>query len=279
MAGYMYLGSQRVCPAVLMGGSEEFIFPANVEGNDYKGIAEVEFKLPDEAETITDSSVLTNAFGYTAGGSKWLSSVDLNKLKSITGTSAFNTAFARCTNLKTFSASELETINSTSCFQSAFYNDSKLKTVNFEKLKTLNGKSVFSQAFGYCSDLDTVNFGKLETIGEEGTNNSQYFYRAFRNCTSLREVRFNSLSKVYPLVSFGQAFMSCTNLDLYFPALTESSFEDTPNYVFDSIFQSGSNCALHLPSNLSTYITQEIITSILSGSTNCSVLFDLQATE
>lgn len=279
MAGYMYLGSQRVCPAVLMGGSEEFIFPANVEGNDYKGIAEVEFKLPDEAETITSSSVLTNAFGYSQGGCYWLNNVDFNKLKTISGSGVCNSAFQRCNNLESFSAPELETINSTSCFQNAFYNDAKLKTVNFEKLKTLNGKSVFSQAFGNCSVLDTVNFGKLETIGEEGTSNSQYFYRSFRNCTSLREVRFNSLSKIYPLAAFGQAFMSCTNLDLYFPALTENSFEDVPDYAFNAIFQSGSNCTLHLPSNLSTYITQEMTTSILSGSTNCSVLFDLPATE
>lgn len=279
MAGSLYLGSQRVCPVLVLGGEITFMFPSDIEGNSYKKIAPTTFKLPDEATQITTDSALTNAFGYSQGGCYWLNSVDFNKLKTISGSGVCNSAFQRCGNLESFSAPELETINSTSCFQSAFYNDVKLKTVNFEKLKTLNGKSVFSQAFGYCSALDTVNFGKLETIGEEGTSNSQYFYRAFRNCTSLREVRFNSLSKVYPLVAFGQAFMSCTNLDLYFPALTESSFEDTPNYVFDSIFQSGSNCTLHLPSNLSTYITQEIITSILSGSTNSSVLFDLPATE
>lgn len=115
-----------------------------------------------------------------------LKSVNLSKLKTITGNGRSSSAFSNAfygTQLTEVSFDSLEEILSMtgSAFTSAFFNCRQLKQVNFPKLKVIEYllNDSYGQMFGNCYALESVLFGgvKASTFTSR-TNQFRFLFNA-----------------------------------------------------------------------------------------------------
>lgn len=163
---------------------------------------------PDNSITEIDLSNLqtvgANGLYYIFGHSSQrpnsqLTTVRLNKLKTITGTEALSGAFS---------------------------SNKLLKNVTLESLETINANKALNLCFSKTGII-TMKFSSLSTITSAGT---QYFnapmYGCFLGCTSLQSLWFYALD----VNSFGtgdkQFYMllsSCTNVTVHFPIRIQST--------------------------------------------------------
>lgn len=280
MAGYMYLGSQRVCPAVVSGSGSENI-PQTVENGNYKGIAITEFKLPDDAVNVaaTESSLLRGAFAFDGSydyGPTWLKSINLNNLKTINADYCFQEMCWYSSVLTDFSAPNLETIDAAGAFYRVCFANTALETFSFPKLKTIKKDSVLKSALYYCEKLTSLTFESLEFLGEP--TDYGIMDTLCVACTSLQTVSFPALKYVYSDCALQFAFRACTGLkDIYFNSIQTNSFGEVTSQFSGFLWQS-SNVTLHFPSNVSAAVSAlEDYPDF--GGTNITILYDLPATE
>lgn len=280
MAGYMYLGSQRVCPVVISGGGSENI-PQSVENGNYKGISITEFKLPDDAVNVasTESNLLKGAFAWDGSydvGPTWLKSINLNNLKTVNADFCFRDMCWCSGALTDFSAPNIETIDAANAFYRVCYENSALETFSFPKLKTVKKDSVLKSALYLCTKLTSLTFESLEFLGEPtdyGIMDSLCI-----GCNSLQTVSFPALKYVYSDCALQFAFRACPSLtDIYFNSIQTNSFGEVTSQFSGFLWQS-SNVTLHFPSNVSAAVSAlEEYPDF--GGTNTTILYDLPATE
>ena len=138
-----------------------------------------------------------------------------------------------------------------------------------------NGKDVLSYTFANCNNLVSVILPYLITIGNgSGTAGYSTEYM-FVNCTSLAEVRFDSLSD---LGSYGlqRAFSGCTNINVYFPNLSVLQ----SNALRNSSDSGTHGIRYHFPANMQSTVEAQSGYSATApfGAADGSVLFDLPST-
>lgn len=159
MAGSLYLGSQRVCPAIVTGGGG-----GNKEFAPYQivnGVAEPlnHVLTGDEFSNITSvaNSGLAEIFMYCDG---LIGNLNLSSITSI-GEYGLSSCFYLCKGITSVDFSSLSNVYGYG-LQQAFYGCSELKTVNFTSLTTLDGRS-FNGTFASCTKLEDVYFNSLTT--------------------------------------------------------------------------------------------------------------------
>ena len=284
MAGYMYLGSQKVCPAVLMGGGESDIIPQTVEDGAYKGISLTEFKLPDDAVTIDSNTqnVLKACFIFNnsySEGPAWTQTINFNNLQSVYGPNSFYDMCTYSSSVTSVTAPELEYINAESAFYRAFFTCPNITSCSFPKLKEIRGSYACHSMFTGCESLDTVDFSSLEVIGEDPQDPSYLAAAALLLGTKVETIRFPSLKYIYPYQACWRMFMNCYSLkDVYFNSLRSDAFGTEYNNQFLALVQNTTGVKLHFPSNLSSVIPTLSNYPDFNG-TNTVILYDLPATE
>ena len=226
--------------------------------------------------------------------------IDLSGITKLTGSSALNECFNKCSGIKTINMSSLETVSGYYAMYYCFAYSS-VENVDFSSLKHVFGNN----GMAYCfreSSLKSINLSSLEKIGTYG------MHSVFERCNNLTSMRFPSLVTVYGNygvvgfingcsklvscifdslsdISYGEtfyySFYSCYNLkDIYFYALTENSFGTKRNQF--SMLSGVTGCTVHFPKNLDPQTGSTIITEIsgypnFQGS-NTVLVYDLPST-
>ena len=152
----------------------------------------------------------------------------------------------------------------------AYAHDSTVKSVSFGRVVSISSLG-FPGTFANCTNLESVNFSSLVSV--EGR---LAFSSTFSQNTKLKEVVFPLLQTISS-DCFQYTFNLCSNLSLYFPALTSVSLSSDSGQ-FTSMFESSSRCTVHFPSNLQSVIGSWSDVQAGFGGTNTVVLFDLPAT-
>lgn len=100
--------------------------------------------------------------GYFVGGQ--IGAVDFSSLTTISGNSAFESAFERCGNMTSASFSNLVSVTGGMVFDYAFNGCSSLTSVDFSSLTTIKN-DIFNSTFAYCTSLTTLSFPSLTLAG------------------------------------------------------------------------------------------------------------------
>lgn len=154
----------------------------------------------------------------------------------------------------------------------ATYNSSSgsagLVAVDLSNIRSIARYSLYA-AFQYCANLTSVLFTNLESItGLYSMSN------AFSG-TAITSVTFSSLTNLDADRCMDQAFAGATRLaNIYFPAITTSTFGTRYKNQFSRLVQNVTGCTLHFPDG-----TQSVVEALTNypnfGGTNTTVLFDL----
>lgn len=158
MAGYMYLGSQRVCPVIVSGGGSGINAGYTVDKYGKLFIQRTGDAVFSGFTDIGDY-IFMRLFAES-----YITSVDLSNLKRLTGQGACYAMFEYCTLLISVDLSNLETISSiSSCFQ-MFHGCPSLISIDLSNLTTINGIKPCGQMFRDCTSLKSLSFQSLKTI-------------------------------------------------------------------------------------------------------------------
>lgn len=214
MAGYMYLGNKKVCPAIVLGGSPE------PEPNNFFTL-----KLPDELTSLDSSTTISSDFFYKENGQTKYHpfKLDFNNVESISGYGWGNYA----NNLK---------VQRTNI------------AIDFGKIKKIGSGSdyAFAQAFYesvFCEGSTDIEFNYLEEI------TASSFGACFAD-SNITSIKFHKLNKIGN-GAFEDIIMNCSNVDIYFYAVNSESFNTT---AFRYICEYAENTTLHFPSNVSEVV-------------------------
>lgn len=254
MAGSLYLGSNKVCPAIVV-----------KSGYDVKNayFTENVFTSVDSNGKLTASTTEQGDLVFTG-----FKDVGDNVLEekfyedsTITNGVVFN---------------DLEQISGEEACISMFDTCQNIKSASFPKLKVVSGDYACAGMFIYCIGLSSVSFPELTTIS--GVRSFMGIFTA----TPLKSISFPKLSIISGYNTIGSAFRGCKELeDIYFPALTTTSFGSDLNqflWLFDGhTAETSGNVTIHFPSNLQSTIAELEGYPTFSGNYT-TLAFDLPAT-
>lgn len=153
-----------------------------------------------------------------AGSSTSLTTVDMSGVTSISGVSAFQSAFYNCMELDTFTTSNSLTFSSVSdsCFYNTFNGCSKLTTAPFfNKMTVVDGSNACRQMFMYAGITSLDVSGLTQVTGNNAMRET------FKNCSNINSaLTFTNLTTL-GYESFEYTFSYCSKLtSVSFPALT-----------------------------------------------------------
>lgn len=217
MAGTLYLGRNKVCPAILIGGGDNeklsyFSLPYYIDSNGTLQIDEnpFEIKLSKEVKDLGD-----DVFGYNFESSIPFSisivSVDFSGLESISGFFAMN-HFLSGSDVETIDVSGLKSVTGDYAVAQAM-NSTKLTSVEFHSLDDINGSNVFAFCFADCILLGDIYFNSLKTSSfGEYTNQ---FNLMLSDCSGVTLHFPSNLSQVIPTLDSYPNFGGQNTVILY----------------------------------------------------------------
>jgi len=174
-----------------------------------------------------------------------------------------------------FSDSEYITI-SQNALMNAFTNCTNINCTSFSKIRTINSSGcwdMFKGCTNLSGSLGYIYFTNLTTIGSGGC------YEMFYGCNKIKVVRFTALNSIDGFTGpLYYAFNNCTSLtDIYFNALTASSFGTSYTNHFYNMLYGCTGVKLHFKSNSSGLSTKiaGLSTYPNFGGTNTQILYDL----
>ncbi len=259
------------------GTNTQIVFDQVFEANAEVDLSGLDSKIINRA--LSEKSRLASLFHRCEN----IYSANLSSFKDITGYQTCYTMFRECKNLKFVDLSNLITIvNDTgSCCYYMFYGCTELETVDLSSLTKIIGPNACGYMFNNCNKLKNIDLSNLETIGNDISSGYECTYM-FDHC-GLDKVVFSKLNKIYSPYACSYMFRWCTNLtDIYFPALTSTSFGSNTSQFRDMI-QGTTGVTLHFPSNLDPQTGCTTISSLDTyprfGQWGTVLLFDLPATE
>ena len=213
MAGSLYLGSQKVCPSMLVVREE----PTSCV-----------FRVPDNVTNISKTSAFGSLYG-NLNPFPYDLAIDLNNVEEISGDGCFEYTFGGCNivslkeKIKTISARQVFSV----CF--AFANIPEDSTL-FENLESVSSSGLNS-ALMYSTGKQTYRFKKLNYIENNG-------FEACFGRSSAKHIYFNSLksdsfdtSGAY--YHFESMLMGVTGCTLHFPSNLSSvipTLDTYPNF-------------------------------------------------
>lgn len=217
---------------------------------------------------LTGDYALSYAFNSCTG----ITSADLSSLQTVTGQYGLQRTFAGCTSLTSVSLSSLTTAG-VYALSYTFFECTGLTSLSLPELTTITGNSALGYIISGCTSLTSFSVPKLESI------TAQYGARYMLGSTSavpLTSVTFTALTDIGVNNALSNLMGSggITGIDIYFPALTTSSFGHS-NSQFQNMLYNSSNNTVHFPAAVqSTIGSWATITSGMGG-TNTTVLYDL----
>lgn len=239
MAGSLYLGSQKVCPAIVIGGGATTTDVTTL-------------KLPDYLKNIEDGNfqITCNIIDKTGEEDVYIPlKLDFNNVEKITG-------YYWAVNY--------------------FKIQKKNIAVDFGKIKEIGDSSgdnngTFGSAFravSFIQGYTDISFDNLETLGN-------YAFEATFQSSNITALRFKKLKNM-SADAVGYMLFGCKDVDVYFYAVDSST--NLSGGGFSDICYMAKNVTLHLPSNMSAIIPT-ITGYPNFGGTNTIILYDLPATE
>jgi hypothetical protein len=206
--------------------------------------------FPDLEQAIT-----TDCLNHTF----YMSKIETASFPKLTEIDYAGYMFSTC-NLASVSFPKLVTVYGSGSLRGLYYafNGSLITNLEFPKLKTIVGDShAFSYFCNSCPKLETVRFTELETIPTKSSASSSNFYSAFGSCPALKNIYFN--------------------------AVTTSTFTGGYTYVFNNMFDNNSGkingCTVHFPSNMQSIISGLTGYPTFGGNSSyITIAFDLPAT-
>ena len=287
MAGYMYLGNKKICPAVLIGGGDEVNVGYEVN-QDGKLMKETENLVMSGFKTVgryafheffksrsflsADLSCIEAIDGYYACSEMFtgasLTSVDLSNLKSINGEDACFEMFYDNTALTSVDLSNLETISGVGAC-SGMFSRASLTSVDLSNLKSISGDGACYGMFGGNTRLASVDLSNLKSISGEDCCTSM-----FDGDSALTSVVFSGLETIDGNYSCTDMFGFSGIKSLSFPSLKSISGED----VFFWFLFECSDVTIHFPSNMQSAVESQSGYPNFDGE-NTTILFDLPPTE
>lgn len=192
------------------------------------------------------------------------------------------------------------------CFSSAFVYQTQITSLDFSNVFSIEGSQMCANMFKGCSRLASVNMSSLDHIYDAALQNifqdcpvvdidlsrfreirggSGTIYpmsSAFSGNTAITNISFQSLRLLYPTNALEAAFNGARNLrDIYFPALTESSFGPSKTQL-KNLVRSVTGCTIHFPKNLDPENGGVVLPTLngypLFSGTNTVLAFDLPST-
>lgn len=222
------------------------------------------------AITDIENSVSSMFFGCSA-----LKSLDMYSLQRINYNSAAFNFCANSSTLEEINLSSLSSVNGEEACYFMFAGCTSLTSANLQSLSTINGLNACTAMF-YNAGITSVDLSSLTTVSGESACESMFY-----GCPIVN-VNFTSLSNLNGSFAFKNIFEGCTSLtDVYFNALTTTSFGSYTNQFFAMLGSTGSSVThtLHFPSNMQSTISGLMGYPSFGGSSNYVVLaFDLPAT-
>lgn len=212
MAGSLYLGSQKVCPAIFVGGSSE---PELTY-----------FKFPDNIVTVSSNQQFKDFCGYGKPYYGWDVDVDFNNIQRVTGNEAFYSAFANL-NGNVLKIKNIVSVTGQQAFRATFsYSSFENVDIDFGKIEDLSGYYCMLNCFTNSTGLpEVIRFTNLTDISGGGT-----FYMCFWG-TEITDIYFNSLTTQSfggNLDNFDYMLFFVDGCTLHFPS-NLSSFVPTLN--------------------------------------------------
>ena len=215
MAGSLYLGSNKVCPAIVISN------PVILDMYDVNENGKVIPKevIDGSGIKIIDKTYIGRNISY------FLNYYSGNNSSIITE----------------FNFPDLEEI-SDSCFYDVCYGQIKLESFDFQKLKKIGNDGLW-RGFGN-SKITVANFSSLEELGSEALAS------CFLYCSLIEDIYFNSLKttsfgnytdQLDDIVWKGRGDVTCT---IHFPSNLESTIEQLDGYPN---FGRGTQLAFDLP--------------------------------
>lgn len=123
----------------------------------------------DSLETIPSTNS-GSCFTHFCDSARFLEVAKFTNLQSISGSYAFNYAFAS-TAIKENPFPELVSVltNGNGAFAMAFISCRNIENFSFDKLQTILAPDVFSRAWQYCGNLKTLSFPALKAVSRESS--------------------------------------------------------------------------------------------------------------
>lgn len=263
MAGSLYLGSQRVCPAIVIGGGSDIKAGLAVD-QDGKLIWQQTGDVVFSGFSDVGSYIFEEKFSESS-----ITSADLSSLESISGTNACRNMFQDCILLMSVGLGGVKSISGNSSCYLMFAGCESLNSVDLDKLETISGNSTCFQMFSYCESLDSIDLSNLKTIS--GTSACSGLFQG----TALTSVVFSSLETIGGNLACAGMFTSCASLtSLSFPSL--KAILNTNS--ISGLVSRCSGVTIHFPSNMESTVSG--LTGYPNfGGTNTTLLFDLEPTE
>ena len=260
MAGTLYLGSQKVCPAVILGGEKTVARYVVEDGVAKPNSTEL---VGNEFDDITqiDAHSFYYAFYYCQNLTGNLQFKNLQKISSAGMAYAFYGTKITSVNFPVLT----EIMFGGMVY--AFY-ETGVTSINFPSLIEI-GRYGMQYAFQKIN-ISSISFPSLINVGELGLHST------FSQCSLLENVYFPSLTTVGSQ-GLAAAFGWCSNLEnVYFNAMkSDNSFHIGS---LQNMIQNCSDVTLHFPSNVEAKVQSLYGYPNFSG-INTTILYDLPATE
>lgn len=162
MAGSLYLGSNKVCPAIVVKQGSPYMPAYSIDGNGtlQKPVYKLTGSEFDGLKSMSGSSVINTLCKYNSGISGDLIFKDL---ETITGSAQ---DLFSLTSIETASFDKLTVVYS---FNSCFWGCSNLKKVYFKKVDDVYSQS-FMLCFTDCPMLEDIYFDSLKTTSFRGND-------------------------------------------------------------------------------------------------------------
>jgi len=182
--------------------------------------------------------------------------------------------------VKSVSFPNLTTISGSNACYEMFYHSTSLTSASFPNLTTISGNGACQEMFRDCTSLTSASFPNLTTISGSNACNGMFYISALTSV--LTSVSFPNLTTLSGNYACQRMFYYNRALtDVYFSALTTSSFGSNLNQFSNMMQYTGSNVThtLHFPSNLENTISRLTGYPLFGGTSGYVVLsFDLPAT-
>ena len=197
MAGSLYLGSNKVCPAIVVKQGSPYIPAYSIDGNG--ALQKPVYKLTggefDGLKSLDRTSIIGTICTYNSG---------------ISGDLVFK-------DLESFTRGAKELFSSTN-----------IETASFDKLA--NGAS-FNSCFFYCANLKKVYFKKIDDVY------SLAFMLCFCECPRLEDIYFNSLKTTsFRSNDCFEDMIGCYDMEhisvhtIHFPSNLEATIQQLSGY-------------------------------------------------
>lgn len=211
MAGYMYLGNKKVCPAVLVGGSSET--PNTL------------FKLGDNVTTVSSKLLYYKLFELK----KFNLDVDFNNLEVVSGENSFGVFLDGYSGIGSITMKHLRVVSGNSAFYNAFYVSGSANItydVDFSTIEELSGLECFYGTFS-LSSFTEVRFNNLSVL--TGSKALALCFIQMRNSADFYFPALNSQSFGSNTDQFWWMLAFSSNCTVHFPSNLQSvigSWED-----------------------------------------------------